>query len=143
VSTSIVVTVSIARMFRPVASVLTDAPIMLCTMIVSHVSHVLTSVAEQPVASSVVAMLDSIPQSVQFEGQAVLSRHPSHQGQEAERMIDGFTPPVQSSIDLARIVPVSGFGRGREGQPADQQGCQGDLLRQGPFCRMHWFILHA
>lgn len=146
VSTSIVVTVSIARMFRLVASVLSEAPIVLCTMIVSHdsrVSCVLPSVAKHPVASPVVAMLDSIPYSVQFEGQAVLSRHPSHQGQEVERMIDGFTPTVQSSIDLARIVPVSGLRRGSAGQHADQQASQGDSLRQGPFCRMHWFILHA
>ncbi len=146
VSTSIVVTVSIARMFRLEASVLSEAPIVLCTMIVSHesrVSHVLPSVAKHPVASPVVAMLDSIPYSIQFEGQAVLSRHPSHQGQEVERMIDGFTPTVQSSIDLARIVPVSGLRRGSAGQHADQQASQGDSLRQGPFCRMHWFILHA
>ncbi len=140
VSTSIVVTVSIARMFRLEASVLSEAPIVLCTMIVSHV---LPSVAKHPVASPVVAMLDSIPYSVQFEGQAVLSRHPSHQGQEVERMIDGFTPTVQSSIDLARIVPVSSLRRGSAGQHADQQASQGDSLRQGPFCRMHWFILHA
>ncbi len=147
VSTSIVVTVSIARMFRLVASVLSDTPIVLCTMIVSHDSRVLPSVAKHPVASPVVAMLDSIPYSipysVQFEGQAILSRHPSHQGQEVERMIDGFTPTVQSSIDLARIVPVSGLRRGSAGQHADQQASQGDSLRQGPFCRMHWFILHA
>lgn len=143
VSTSIVVTVSIARMFRLEASVLSEAPIVLCTMIVSHESRVLPSVAKHPVASPVVAMLDSIPYSVQFEGQAVLSRHPSHQGQEVERMIDGFTPTVQSSIDLARIVPVSGLRRGSAGQHADQQASQGDSLRQGPFCRMHWFILHA
>lgn len=154
VSTSIVVTVSIARMFRLVASVLSEAPIVLCTMIVSHdsrVSCVLPSVAKHPVASPVVAMLDSIPYSIpysvqfegQFEGQAILSRHPSHQGQEVERMIDGFTPTVQSSIDLARIVPVSGLRRGSAGQHADQQASQGDSLRQGPFCRMHWFILHA
>lgn len=143
VSTSIVVTVSIARMFRLVASVLSEAPIVLCTMIVSHDSRVLPSVAKHPVASPVVAMLDSIPYSIQFEGQAVLSRHPSHQGQEVERMIDGFTPTVQSSIDLARIVPVSGLRRGSAGQHADQQASQGDSLRQGPFCRMHWFILHA
>jgi hypothetical protein len=147
VPTSIVVTVtvSIARMFRLEASVLSEAPIVLCTMIVSHESRVLPSVAKHPVASPVVAMLDSIPYSVQFEGQAVLSRHPSHQGQEVERMIDGFTPTVQSSIDLARIVPVSSpsLRRGSAGQHADQQASQGDSLRQGPFCRMHWFILHA
>lgn len=146
VSTSIVVTVSIARMFRLVASVLSEAPIVLCTMIVSHdsrVSCVLPSVAKHPVASPVVAMLDSIPYSVQFEGQAVLSRHPSDQGQEVEGMIDGFSPTIQSSIDLARIVPVSGLRRGSAGQHADQQASQGDSLRQGPFCRMHWFILHA
>ena len=90
-------------------------------------------------------MIDRFPATIQpsVDAARILKRRSSHDPPGAMSGGAYIAVSIHPKVMTRRVAAIARFRRNCECQRTDQQGSQGDSFREGPFCRMHWFILHA